>query len=1241
MATQESANLKAMKKQRSNIKAQVTRIVTFINERVDFDIEELDARKTRLIELRDLFDKVQSIIEMEDDVSDHVPTRDQFESQFFSTIAWLNKNIKLLGAQSRPASTSTLNEFNLPSLVHNNVDLPAVQKFHLLKNSLRGEISYLISALNASEANYNVAWELLQKKCNRPRQIINSHLKALFELPEINRESAVNLRTLSEQAQMHVNTLKTAKQPVDNWDAILVYLIAKKLDKITKRAWERTLENEEMPTFGQLINFINKQARGDEPETENFATSHKFQNHRSSNKYNKGIQNYATSINKGTCYLCKEGHKLYKCPKFLKLTVRERFDEVRKIKLCFKCLKGNYNNSNCSFKNCFKCGRPHNLLLHFSTPMVVSKTEENSPSTSSGCVSDKTVMTITNDSEVLLGTALIKVYEKYNNEHVCRILLDSASQAHFITNKLAKRLNLKNENIDWSLSGINKIKTKANVLVEAKISSLSGDYNNKIKCVAVDIISGLLPANFVKRENLKIPKNIQLADPHFCKPAEVDMLLGNSIFYKLLTNGQIRLNDDKVILQATKLGWIVTGDVDWKRESQTKQRSCFLTLSLDQQLNKFWEVEEVSNVASLSLKERNCEDHFIKNTSRDSSGRYTVRLPFNETIYMLGESRTMAMNRFLALERKLHKNPSSLKQYSEFLEEYESLGHMSKIVSDDISKGYYLPHHAIFKESSITTKIRVVFDASAKSSTGVCLNDILLVGPTIQDTLFSILLRFRTHAFVLTADIEKVFRQIQVHPEDRKFQKILWRTSPDQPIATYKLNTVTYGTASAPFIAVRCLKQLANDESDKFPIAAKIFQRDFYVDDILTEASDLKSSLILRNELIGLSKLGGFNLRQWSSNDNRLLNDLTIESNDKSIRLDSEDNRKMLGIYWSPSSDNICYVIKSFEEHTVITKRKANIGWDETVPQELLSIWLSYKTELHLLSKFNMNRYLHIDNAIDFQLHGFSDASESAYGACVFIRSSNREGKHKVALLCAKSRVAPVKTISLPRLELCAARLLANLYIQVKGSLTNVHFSKVRFWSDSTIVLHWLKTPPHKLKVFVANRVNKIQTLTDTNTWFHVSSADNPADAISRGQSPSQFLENSLWLNGLYWLSCQENLWQIKELHEIEISEKRNVICLVTSKDVNDVFDRFSSICKLNRVFAYALRFYYNLKNKKGRTGLLAVQEVNDAHLKILQLVQEQAFAIDMNNLRNGRALNRNSKVLNLNPFIDDSGSLR
>ncbi|KZC12722.1 hypothetical protein WN55_05324 [Dufourea novaeangliae] len=202
---------------------------------------------------------------MEDDVSDHVPTRDQFESQFFSTIAWLNKNIKLLGAQSRPASTSTLNDSasnlvakqtntllpkieikpfdgnpmewhnfhdTFKSLVHNNVDLPAVQKFHLLKNSLRGEIAYLISALNASEANYNVARELLQKKCNRPRQIINSHLKALFELPEINRESAINLRTLSEQAQMHVNALKTAKQPVDNWDAILVYLIAKQLDKI-------------------------------------------------------------------------------------------------------------------------------------------------------------------------------------------------------------------------------------------------------------------------------------------------------------------------------------------------------------------------------------------------------------------------------------------------------------------------------------------------------------------------------------------------------------------------------------------------------------------------------------------------------------------------------------------------------------------------------------------------------------------------------------------------------------------------------------------------------------------------------------------------------------------------------------------------------------------------------------------------------------------------------------------------
>jgi hypothetical protein len=165
------------------------------------------------------------------------------------------------------------------------------------------------------------------------------------------------------------------------------------------------------------------------------------------------------------------------------------------------------------------------------------------------------------------------------------------------------------------------------------------------------------------------------------------------------------------------------------------------------------------------------------------------------------------------------------------MKEYIELKHMS-VASGDLNNGYFLPHHAIIKESSATTKVRVVFDASAKTTTGKSLNDILMTGPTIQDKLFEHLIRFRVHKYVITADIEKMYRQIMIKPEDRIFQRLFWRVN-DQ-IQVFELNTVTFGVSSAPFLAIRTIQQLADDEGARFPIAEKILKRDLYVDDLLT-----------------------------------------------------------------------------------------------------------------------------------------------------------------------------------------------------------------------------------------------------------------------------------------------------------------------------------------------------------------------------------------------------------------------
>ncbi|XP_075225287.1 uncharacterized protein LOC142326586 [Lycorma delicatula] len=201
---------------------------------------------------------------------------------------------------------------------------------------------------------------------------------------------------------------------------------------------------------------------------------------------------------------------------------------------------------------------------------------------------------------------------------------------------------------------------------------------------------------------------------------------------------------------------------------------------------------------------------------------------------------------------------------NQFLREYEDLGHMQEvpIENSEPSNSYYIPNHPVIKEDSSTTEVRVVFDASCKTSSGISLNDISMVGPTVQSKLISIIIKFRTHIFAMTADIEKMYRQIQIHPSQQNLQFIVWREHPNGKIKSYKLSIVTYDTASAPFLATKTLNQLAIDEKQTFPEASKIMLEDFYVDDLMTGANSLVEAKQLQKDIINLAARGGFHLRK-------------------------------------------------------------------------------------------------------------------------------------------------------------------------------------------------------------------------------------------------------------------------------------------------------------------------------------------------------------------------------------------
>ncbi|XP_011859009.1 PREDICTED: uncharacterized protein LOC105556522 [Vollenhovia emeryi] len=585
-------------------------------------------------------------------------------------------------------------------------------------------------------------------------------------------------------------------------------------------------------------------------------------------------------------------------------------------------------------------------------------------------------------------------------------------------------------------------------------------------------------------------------------------------------------------------------------------------------------------------------------------------------------------------------------------------------VNNPSNEGFYMPHHAVIKSSSSTTRVRVVFDASAKTSNGTSLNDRLMVGPTIQDTLFVHLIRFRTYKYVLTADIEKMYRQILLHEDDQMYQRILWRQN-DQ-IKTLQLNTLTFGVSSSPYLAIRTIQKLADDEHDAYPDAARVLKTHLYVDDLLTGTNTVSEARALRDDIITVLSRGGFNIRQWASNDERIINDLTPDAVNTNLMLDKNNPLKTLGIAWRAHNDKLCYSVRSIEHAERITKRtifseiakifyplgilgpvilyakklmqnlwRCKVDWDESVPSNIHKTWIEFATQLDLMNELSIDRHVLISDYTDVQIHGFSDASNIGYGACIYLRSTDQRNNVRCHLLCAKSRVAPLKPVTIPRLELCGALLLAKLYREVHRAL-GISPSKTMLWSDSTIALHWVKTPPHLLKTYVSHRVAQIQEITDSQAWRHIRSEDNPADALSRGQLPQAFLNNQSWFSGPLWLTKDEGKWPNGIIELRELPELRKNICIATVSNDCSFLKKYSSYSRLLRVTALCLRF----RPKNTYRGQLGTTEINDAETRIIKIIQESCFSRELNELANGRPAKK-SNIAALNPFLDENGLIR
>ncbi|KAJ3646592.1 hypothetical protein Zmor_024173 [Zophobas morio] len=491
------------------------------------------------------------------------------------------------------------------------------------------------------------------------------------------------------------------------------------------------------------------------------------------------VSTFTAAVNRNstqsTCYFCKKSHLIYNCVTFSKLSVSERRSQVDRLKLCQNCLKPSHTSDSCKSMSCKLCQLKHNTLLHSDQP---SHSNENQPSTSGVYCSSALF------PQAVLSTAIILIKDCKNKFQKFRALLDVGSESHFITEAATNKLGLSTENANVVVAGSN---TTARQKVQVQIESLHYSFTTALNCLVIPKISKNIPVRTFSKDELDIPEAVKLADPNFNFLSQpIDLLIGAGLFWQLLCVGQIQTIGHGLILQKTLLGWIVGGPLHGCPTSNTRQNlHCAVNnVNLENQVEKFWKLESYSNDDKpLTALEIQHENYFINTATQLSNGRFQVRLTFSKSFPILRNSKEIALQRLYSSELKFAKNIMLEINYHNFIKENINLDHMLLLGSLTEQKiesepRYFLPHHAVSKTNGVTEKICVVFDGSVKPSVGKSINACLSTGSKVQNDISDAIIRSRTHEVAFTADICNMYHQILIHPEDRRYEQILWRDDP-------------------------------------------------------------------------------------------------------------------------------------------------------------------------------------------------------------------------------------------------------------------------------------------------------------------------------------------------------------------------------------------------------------------------------------------------------------------------------
>ncbi|XP_058814526.1 uncharacterized protein LOC131678398 [Topomyia yanbarensis] len=1072
----------------------------------------------------------------------------------------------------------------------------------------------------------------LRQLYGRPEQLLQSHLEKVRKLepPKSNKlASFIPFGTAVEQLCEHLEAAELTQHLVN---PLLIQDLVDKLPDGDKREWVRYKRNKGEVTLRTLTDFLAEivadacEANVNMEFLLGFKSSSGVPSARGWSKEKGVLFNHCEAESSNVkdrktqkpCKACQRtDHRLRFCQDFKTLEHADRMEIVNRWKLCHVCLN-EHGGTPCKFKircNVGECTGQHNPLLHPNGEVFGTSAHINT------------------NNPVLFRMIPVKLH--YGDRSITLLaFLDEGASVTLMEKQLADRLGVvgvqEKLTIKWTadITRVEKGSRRLNVWISA------ADSDEKLLLKTVRTVEKLmLPPQSLDAQKLSNRYEHMRNLPISSYDGRPEMLIGlNNIHSFAPVDVKVGTNVEPIAVQC-KLGWTVYGPTKPDASSSGHYLGCHQEVTnedIHELLKCQYALEEsVVKVSEDSAEERRAREILERSTKR-VNGHFETGLLWKSDDPRFPDSFPMAFRRLKQLEKQLAKNPELDMNVRQQIKEYQQKGYAHLATADELSgtepsKTWYLPLNVVLNPKK-PGKVRLVWDAAATVQ-GVSLNSQLLKGPDMLVPLVTVITGFRERRIAFGGDLREMYHQLKIIAKDKQAQRFLFRENSTASPSIYVMDVATFGSTSSPCSAQFVKNKNAAEYAAQFPEAAEAIIHRHYVDDYFDSVDTVEEAIHRAKEVSFVHSKAGFEIRNWVSNSPEFLQSLGVQRPTQEVHFNRDkqtDNERVLGIIWDPEQDEFSFSTQQREELKAYfqgdkrpTKRivlssvmgffdplgllsqftihgkiiiqhlwRSGCDWDDQISDDCWGMW---KRWIGLLPKVDMIRiprcYLGdamLSSVDSLEVHIFSDASEHAYGCVAYLRAVIN-GKVRCTLAMSRSKVAPLKRQSIPRLELMAALLAARM----KQTILATHSLKISrciLWTDSRTVCSWIRADQHKYKQFIAFRVGEILESTKVTDWRWIPSKLNLADVLTKWGLGPPLESDGEWFNAQAFLYQHEDQWPSQDMFVEDTDEEARGVVLFHGLIDAQASSRWMTIV---RVTANVLRFITNCKRKRDGLAIL------------------------------------------------------